>query len=260
MPPCCGNGRTERPADLSQPTRVVEGRREGLGLVQIRQNTPEVARRKERRSAGRAADRWPARIATRGVRKVGQGPECLLEKSHGLPMAAASWPSLPPVGSTARPCARPRPAGHGAQGTRPARPLPPSPTSVSRASTIRACSARRRSWSSVSWATSWVRACLNVYSCSGTGASRRGNRRLVAGEPPAGVPPRHLGHGLEQHQGYLRADDGGGLQELFRLRRQPIDAGCQHGLHRGRHLDTRQRPAPGDRPPARPLAPAFLPG
>ena len=38
--------------DLSQPTRVVEGRREGLGLAQIRQDTPKVARRQERRAQG----------------------------------------------------------------------------------------------------------------------------------------------------------------------------------------------------------------
>ena len=43
-------GQKER--DLSQPTRVIEGRREGLGLAQIRQDTPKVARRKERRAQG----------------------------------------------------------------------------------------------------------------------------------------------------------------------------------------------------------------
>ena len=32
--------------------RVVEGRREGLGLAQRRQDAPKVARRKERRAQG----------------------------------------------------------------------------------------------------------------------------------------------------------------------------------------------------------------
>jgi hypothetical protein len=38
--------------DLPQPTRVVEGRREGLGLVQKRQNTPIIAERAERCAQG----------------------------------------------------------------------------------------------------------------------------------------------------------------------------------------------------------------
>ena len=50
----------------------------------------------------------------------------------------------------------------------------------------------------------------------------------------------HLGHGLEEPQGHLGADDGGGLQELFLLRRQPVDARRQDRLHRGRYLDTRK--------------------
>ena len=42
---------TER-ARPGQATRVVEGFREGLGLAQIRQDTPQVARRPERRAQG----------------------------------------------------------------------------------------------------------------------------------------------------------------------------------------------------------------
>ena len=42
----------QKDRDLSQPTRVVEGRCEGLGLAQIRQDTPKVARRQERRAQG----------------------------------------------------------------------------------------------------------------------------------------------------------------------------------------------------------------
>ena len=40
----------QKERDLSQPTRVVEGRRKGLGLAQSRQDTPRVTRRKERRA------------------------------------------------------------------------------------------------------------------------------------------------------------------------------------------------------------------
>jgi hypothetical protein len=38
----------QRERDLCQPTRIVEGRREGLGLAQIRQAPPKGAQRKER--------------------------------------------------------------------------------------------------------------------------------------------------------------------------------------------------------------------
>ena len=64
---------------------------------------------------------------------------------------------------------------------------------------------------------------------------------LQMGEAQAEWLLRHLGHGLEECQGHLGADDGGGLQELLLLRRQPVDARRQHRLHRRRHLDTRQR-------------------
>ena len=65
---------------------------------------------------------------------------------------------------------------------------------------------------------------------------------LQMGEAQAERLLRHLGNGLEERQGHLRADDRGGLQELFLLRRQPVDARRQDRLHRGRHLDTRERP------------------
>ena len=42
----------QKDRDLCQPTRVVEGCRQGRGLVQIGQDTPEVVRRKERRAHG----------------------------------------------------------------------------------------------------------------------------------------------------------------------------------------------------------------
>lgn len=40
----------EKIGDLSQPLRVVEGRCEGLGFVQIGQDTPKIPRRQERRT------------------------------------------------------------------------------------------------------------------------------------------------------------------------------------------------------------------
>src|SRR5205823_13873718 len=45
-------GQQER--DLSPPPRVIEGRREGLGLPQVSQDTPQVAGRIERRAQGEA--------------------------------------------------------------------------------------------------------------------------------------------------------------------------------------------------------------
>ena len=48
-------------------------------------------------------------------------------------------------------------------------------------------------------------------------------------------------NGLEQGQGHLGANDGSRLEEPLLLRRQPVDARRQHGLHRGRHLNGRQR-------------------
>ena len=42
-----------------------------------------------------------------------------------------------------------------------------------------------------------------------------------------------LGNGLQQRQGHLGANHGGGLEEGFLLRRQPVDARRQHRLHRG---------------------------
>ena len=46
----------------------------------------------------------------------------------------------------------------------------------------------------------------------------------------------HVGNGLQQGQGHLRANHRGGLEQPLLLRRQPVDARRQHRLHRGRHL------------------------
>ena len=63
---------------------------------------------------------------------------------------------------------------------------------------------------------------------------------LQMGEAQAECLLRDLGDGLEERQGHLCTDDGSGLQQLFLLRGQAVDACCQHRLHRGRHLDTWQ--------------------
>jgi hypothetical protein len=50
-----------------------------------------------------------------------------------------------------------------------------------------------------------------------------------------------FGNGLEQRQGHLGANDSRGLEEPLLLRRQPVNAGGQHGLYCRRHLNGRQR-------------------
>src|SRR6266850_7104765 len=50
-----------------------------------------------------------------------------------------------------------------------------------------------------------------------------------------------LGNGLQQRQGDLRTDDGGGLEEAFLLRWEPIHARGQYRLHRGWDMNGRQR-------------------
>ena len=50
-----------------------------------------------------------------------------------------------------------------------------------------------------------------------------------------------VGDGLQQRPGHLGANDGGGLEQAFVLRRQPIDARRQQRLHCGRHLQGVER-------------------
>ena len=75
----------------------------------------------------------------------------------------------------------------------------------------------------------------------GTGGSRTGTRR-PGGAPGRGVGPRRAGPQwpASRGKGHLGANDGGGLEQALLLRRQPVNACCQHRLHRGRHLDRRQ--------------------
>jgi hypothetical protein len=65
---------------------------------------------------------------------------------------------------------------------------------------------------------------------------------LQMGEAPAERRLGHLGHGLEERQRHLVADDGSSVQKRFLLRREPVDTRRQHRLHRGRHLNARERP------------------
>jgi hypothetical protein len=65
--------------------------------------------------------------------------------------------------------------------------------------------------------------------------------RLEMGQAPAKVLLRQLGDGPQQGQRHLLADDGGLLQELSVLDREPVHAGGEHRLDRGRHPDLRQR-------------------
>ena len=84
----------QKDRDLSQPTRVVEGRREGLGLAQIRQDTPRVARR---RSAERRASRRSMACSrvSRCLRQMREGAERLLEVPHGLAVGRPRHGLLP---------------------------------------------------------------------------------------------------------------------------------------------------------------------
>ena len=50
-----------------------------------------------------------------------------------------------------------------------------------------------------------------------------------------------VGDGLQQRPGHLGANDGGGLEQAFVLRWQPIDARRQQRLHGGRHLQRVKR-------------------
>jgi hypothetical protein len=68
---------------LSQPTRVVEDRREILGLTQSREDTPRVAGRKERRPQGEPEIDGLLAGVTR-LWQMRQGIERLLEIPHGL--------------------------------------------------------------------------------------------------------------------------------------------------------------------------------
>ena len=61
--------------------------------------------------------------------------------------------------------------------------------------------------------------------------------RLQVGQAAMEIQPFRDSHGLQQRARHVLADHRGDLQQALLLRRQTIDAGGQHRLHRGRHPD-----------------------
>ena len=104
--------------------------------------------------------------------------------------------------------------------------------------TTRPCSARRRSWSRLEYATSWVSACRNVYSTLGKRLISYRNspdwssarlRRVASSDRSAISCSSASEHVLADHRGRL--------QQPLGLDGQAIDARGQHRLHGGGHLD-----------------------
>ena len=91
-------GQKER--DLSQPTRVVEGRGEGLGLAQAVRGCAQSPSGRAP-CAGRAGDRWPARRVAL-LRQMREGAERLLEVPHGLAVGRPRHGLLPACRQYAR--------------------------------------------------------------------------------------------------------------------------------------------------------------
>src|SRR5215510_1654172 len=69
--------------DPSHPTRIVEGCCEGLGLTQIHQCTPQVARRNERYAQGEPEINGLFTCIAR-LLQMREGTERLLKVPHGL--------------------------------------------------------------------------------------------------------------------------------------------------------------------------------
>ena len=84
----------QKARDVSQPTMIVEGHSQGLGLAQSRQDTLRVARRQERRAQGEAEiDGLLARVTL--LRQMREGTERLLEVLHGLAVGRPRQSLLP---------------------------------------------------------------------------------------------------------------------------------------------------------------------
>src|SRR5262245_57241821 len=100
MRPQEGEMACEKEQDLSQPMRVVESHRERLSLTQIRQDPPDIARRKERRAQGKPEIDGLLAYDTR-VRQMREGTERLLEILRRLAISRTCHgllPRLPAVG------------------------------------------------------------------------------------------------------------------------------------------------------------------
>ena len=69
--------------DLAQPTRIIEGCREGFGFAQLRQDASAIARGIERRAQRQPEiDGLLTRVAR--LRQMREGTERLLKVPHGL--------------------------------------------------------------------------------------------------------------------------------------------------------------------------------
>src|SRR5439155_20207966 len=80
--------------DLAQPTRVVEGHREGFGLAQISHSTPKVTKRSERRAQGEPEiDGLLTCVAL--LWQMREGTERLLEGPHSLAVGRPCHRLLP---------------------------------------------------------------------------------------------------------------------------------------------------------------------
>src|SRR5262245_40061036 len=86
--------------DPGQPPRVVEGGREGLGLLQVIEETLPVTRQLERRTQGQPEVDGLLACVTR-LWQMWEGTERLLEAPHSLTMRRTlkgASPSLLPIG------------------------------------------------------------------------------------------------------------------------------------------------------------------
>jgi hypothetical protein len=226
----------QKTRDLSQPTRVVEGRGEGFGLAQNRQNTPRVARRKECRTQGEPEING---LLTCGALlwQVGKDAERLLVVPCRLAVGRPCQgllPRLPKVCQGLSPHLAPQGMvrqalelfGHPVPGERlkglddtGMQHPPPLPQETAIGALVRegVLEGVLALWEEARFVQELGR--LEV--------------RQAAMQRRLG----QLGNRLQQGQGDLRANDGDRLQEALFLGRQAVDARRQHRLHRGRHLD-----------------------
>ena len=66
-------------------------------------------------------------------------------------------------------------------------------------------------------------------------------RRLEVCQATVQCRFRQVRNGPQQGKGHVHANHRSGLEQVLLLRRQAVDARCQHCLHRGRDLNRRQR-------------------
>ena len=66
-------------------------------------------------------------------------------------------------------------------------------------------------------------------------------RGLQTCQPAAKIVPSETSNGLQQVEGHILADHRSRLKELFVLRREPVNSGCQDRLYRGGNVNRRRR-------------------